>query len=368
MFKFHPNRNDTRAKMIGEKELEKFTDRDSRCLSHVPVNFDAIGNCYCQCGKKRSTYPCEFANFWYTNISCGGRRDTSSDDILKVDRNAIYLTKKNLTMNQFLEYANSTPAPSAPLKNVKTEIHDQIAWYQHPSYSRLAICTVNDSSGAKKCNNSVKSDFQANNSTPLFYSSSLLLDKRIVSFLRGITLYWFLCLNTVLAKSELVKKKTPIALIDDVNRDSVTSLLDVIVVSHSNPASPFCHSLAYLEVSSHLLEKAWELDHDVLWNFYCDAFVEESQLRNCAVIVVPIDHRFKNNSFEQFKFKLMKVLFAISGESRENRRMPPRFHPRSASPSVQSHGDDENTDYENTQVITNIALKLQNDFGFSLFE
>lgn len=350
--------------MIGEKELEKYIDRDFQCLSHLPVNFGAVSDRYCQCGKKRSAYPCEFANFWYTNVNCSGRREMSSDDILKVDRNTVFLTKKNLMMNQFLEYTNSTPPPSPPLKNVKAEVNDKISWF-HPRFprSRLAICNIREADSAYEDSCSVKSDHRTNISSTFCPSSSPFLDKRIVSLLRGITLYWFICLNTVLAKSELLKKKSPIALVSDINCDSATALLDAISATDSTSGPPFCHALADLQVSLNLLENACDLESDILWNLFRDSCIERSQLQNHAIIVLPFDQHWKNNLFEQFVHKLVSGWLAM-WKNFNQMPAPSRYCPYPI-PAVFNRSQDESREsYETAEVCKKSYNSLCQKFRF----
>lgn len=326
-------------------------DSDYHCLSHLPMTSDAIDDRYCQCGKKRSAYPCELANFWYTNVSCSTRRELNSDDILKVDRNAVFLTKKNLMMNQFLEFTNSTPPPP-PLKNLKTEVEDKLSWFDHSfPRNRFAICNIGEANSP--CKSSVTCSVKSNNTniaSTLCTSSSLFLDKRIVSLLRGITLYWFICLNTVLAKSELLKKKNPIALVSDINCDTATALLDAISATDSTSVPPFSHALAELQVSLDILENACNLENDILWILFRDSFIKESQLQNHAVSVLPFDQHSKNNLLEQIVHKLVNGWIAMW---RNLNQMPtPKRHCPYLIPAVFSRCRIERQANESSQVNT----------------
>lgn len=292
MFKFHENRNEKCEKMMGEKEIEKYMDGDLQCLSHLPADF---GDQYCRCGRKRSVNPCEFANFWYTNVKYGGSGPTA-DDMLKVDRNAVFLTKKNLTMNQFLEYSHTTPTSST--QTVKSvDKNKRVPWF-HPSLQRSQFeLSEPTDRRSKKCDDSAP--------PVLCGSTSVLLDKRIVSLLRGITLYWFICLNTVLAKNEL-KRKYPIVLDGDCE---ATALLEA-ASTNSTAILPFSRALAELQGSLNLLENAYDLESDVLWHLFRDSFVAESQFGEVRV-VLPFEQCLKNDLLKRFVRSLFGTWLTI---------------------------------------------------------
>ncbi|XKL59600.1 hypothetical protein PGB90_000616 [Kerria lacca] len=180
------------------KDEDKFSfDVDSRRLtgSNSSVWF-VIRNRYCNCGKIRTL--------------CRNRLNSGSFDIFKFDKGeSIYVTKKSLMLNQFLEYSSDSN------ETMKTKNNSN--WFN-------ANIVRNNCQHESRTNNfsetSSRSECKKNVSVVYLPFSAQLLDKSIFSIFKSVALYWFFCVNTMCIKGEVIKRKNVITTGNDDNNSS----------------------------------------------------------------------------------------------------------------------------------------------------
>lgn len=181
---------ENKVKTSESKKL--YLEDDFRCLNYPSFGY-VIPNRYCQCGRVRSYYKDKLVNFDLKTDYQLYENDKLIDDVFKVDKGSVYLTKKSLMLNQFLQFADTKTAKVTNNTNRFEGNNREVINSCQSENNNLTLVKVPENKNASRT---------------LSLPSLVISDKRLVSLFRSVALYWFFCLNTVIAKGDLFKRRS----------------------------------------------------------------------------------------------------------------------------------------------------------------
>lgn len=249
-------------------ESTKFSfDDDLRRCSASPIDH-VIPNRYCYCGRIRSIYRNKLTNF---NLNSDERLyevNKLTNDVLELGKGAVYVTKKSLMLNQFLEFADTKTAKATDNGN---RFNKGSAVNNDPFENNMCMVKVQENE----------------NSRSVCLTSSLFSDKRLVSLFRSVALYWFFCLNTVFAKGEVFRRK---ALSYDCQSNSLSSF-------HSNELN--------LEISPIILDNFENIDDDFFWRVISSVALYDDDNEHDRSLLIPFAEHSKQKMYAEMLKKIL---------------------------------------------------------------
>lgn len=270
-------------------EIDERVEKNSQQNDEMKLNFNddyryfgrssfgiLIQDKYCKCGRVRSAYEEKLPPSYGTKCNNIYDMDKMANEVFELDKGAIYLTKKSLMLNQFLEY-NDTSTMHANDNTV----------------NRFGLNVSNNKGYLKSATFNVVQVPENKTTQTLCLPSSVFSDKRLVSLFRSVALYWFFCLNTVLAKGEVFKRKT----------------LTAFDLQKNNPIA-FASNLE-LQISPDIFENFNDLSNDFLWNVSLNDANTEESASNVSSLLLYAEHSKEKLIDDLFK----KVLLNLAGTS-----------------------------------------------------